>query len=59
MLVDNYRANRRRSLDRIGAALVHLKGYFGVTRACDLTANRITACVAARLAAKASTLARR
>jgi integrase len=54
MLLDDYRANQRRSLERIGAALVHLKEHFGGARACDLTTDRITAYVAARLAAKAA-----
>jgi hypothetical protein len=54
MLLNDYRTNRRRSLERVGAALAHLEEHLGGTRACDLTTDRITAYVAARQAAMAA-----
>jgi integrase len=44
MIVNDYRANGRRSLDRLEDAIIHLKEFFGPDRrAMDLTADRITA----------------
>jgi len=54
MLVNDYRANQRRSLERVGGSLAHLKQHLGGMRACDLTTDRVTAYVAARQAAKAA-----
>jgi integrase len=42
MLVEDYRANGRRSLERIEGALKHLRGFFGDHFALDLTSDRIT-----------------
>ena len=50
MLVADYKANGRRSVDRIEGALSHLRGYFGDDcRAMDITSDRITAYKASRL----------
>jgi len=44
MIVTDYRANDRRSLDRLEDAIIHLKEFFGPhRRAMDLTADQITA----------------
>jgi integrase len=49
MLVNHYRANARKSLDRVEDALTHLEAFFGLTcRVRDIAADRITAYVAAR-----------
>jgi integrase len=48
ILVDEYRANRRRSINRIEDALNHLAGFFAEARAIDITTDRVTAYVAAR-----------
>jgi hypothetical protein len=43
MLLDNYRANGRRSLDRAEDAVNHLRGFFGPdARTVNITADRIT-----------------
>ena len=42
MLVEDYRANGRRSLKRIEGALKHLRGFFGDHFALDITSDRIT-----------------
>ncbi len=42
MLVEDYRANGRRSLERIEGALKHLRGFFGDHFAIDITSDRIT-----------------
>jgi integrase len=49
MLVDNYKANSRRSLDKLKSRLEHLKAAFGMDRAIDVTADRIDRYVAHRL----------
>lgn len=54
ILLNDYRANQRRSVDRVRGSLAHLEEHFGRTRACDLTTDRITADVAARQTAKAA-----
>lgn len=46
--MDEYRANRRRSINRIEDALNHLAGLFAEARAIDITLDRVTAYVAAR-----------
>lgn len=44
MILNDYRANGRRSIDRLEDAIIHLKEFFGPERrAMDLTADRITA----------------
>jgi integrase len=42
MLVEDYRANGRRSLERIEGALKHLRGFFGDHFALDITSDRVT-----------------
>ena len=42
MLVEDYRANGRRSLERIEGALKDLRGFFGDHLALDITSDRIT-----------------
>jgi integrase len=42
MLIEDYRANGRRSLERIEGALKHLRGFFGDHFALDITSDRIT-----------------
>jgi integrase len=55
MLRNDYRANQRRSLERVEAGLTHLTDHLGGdTRACDITTDRVTAYVATRQAAKAA-----
>jgi integrase len=48
MLLENYKTNERRSLDRLEDAVAHLSGFFGMRRALDITADRITSYVAQR-----------
>lgn len=49
MLLDHYRANERKSLDRIEDAVAHLESFFGLSRRVrDIAADRITAYIAAR-----------
>lgn len=48
ILLDEYRANRRRSINRVEDALNHLAGFFAESRAIDITTDRVTAYVAAR-----------
>jgi len=54
MLLDDYRANGRRSLDRVEDAVEHLRGFFGDARAIEVTGDRITAYAAARQREKAA-----
>ena len=54
MLLTDYRVNGRRSLERIEAAIEHLRSAFARIRAVDVTTDRITAYVAARQAEKAA-----
>jgi integrase len=42
ILVDDYQANGRRSLERIEGAIKHLKGFFGDYLAVDITSDRLT-----------------
>jgi len=53
ILVDDYKANGRKSLESIERALKHLRGFFGDYKARDITADRVTAYVAARQQEKA------
>jgi integrase len=48
ILLDEYRANGRRSINRVGDALNHLAGFFAEARAIDITTDRVTAYVAER-----------
>jgi integrase len=48
MVCDDYRANARRSLDRMEDAIVHLRRFFGPARAIEITGDRTTAYAAAR-----------
>jgi hypothetical protein len=49
MLMNHYRANARKSLDRVEDALIHLEGFFGLNRRVrDIASDRITAYIAAR-----------
>ena len=48
MLVEDYRANGRRSLERIEGALKHLRGFFGDHFAVDITSDRITSYIKLR-----------
>jgi len=48
MVVDDYKANGKRSLDRIEDAINHLRVPFGGMKAIDITADRVTAYTAAR-----------
>ena len=54
MFLADYRANGRRSLDRMEAAVGHLRLFFAGTRALDITADRVTAYVTRRQAEKAA-----
>jgi hypothetical protein len=42
MLVEDYQANGRRSLERIQGAIRHLRGFFGDYLAIDITSDRLT-----------------
>jgi len=42
ILVDDYQANGRRSLERIEGAIKHLRGFFGDYLAVDITSNCLT-----------------
>lgn len=53
MLVDDYKANGRKSLESIVDRLKHLRAFFGDYKARDITADRITAYVAKRQKEKA------
>jgi integrase len=54
MLVNDYRANGRSSLNRCEDAINHLRAVFGEDRAVDITADRITQYVTYRQAEKAA-----
>ncbi len=49
MLVDDYKVNERKSLDRAERSTEHLRGTFGSSRAVDITADRVTAYICSRL----------
>lgn len=42
MLIEDYQANGRRSLERIEGAIKHLRGFFANDLALDITSDRIT-----------------
>lgn len=49
MIATDYKVNRRRSADRLGIALGHLRDYFGDDcRALDITTDRVSAYIAHR-----------
>jgi len=48
MIVDDYEANGKRSLDRIEDAIGHLRIPFGGMKAIDITADKVTSYTAAR-----------
>jgi hypothetical protein len=54
MVVDDYKANGKRSLDRIEDAINHLRITFGGMKAIDITADRVTAYTAGRKAEQAA-----
>ena len=54
MVIDDYKANGKRSLDRIEDAINHLRVPFGGMKAIDITADRVTAYTAARKAQQAA-----
>jgi integrase len=54
MLIDDYRANGRRSLKRIKASVGHLLGFFGDEFAMDMTGDRIASYIAYRQDEKAA-----
>lgn len=49
MLVDDYRVNGRKSLDRAKRSIHHLGVFFGSCRALDLTPDRVSAYIRSRL----------
>src|SRR5262249_45137004 len=48
ILIDDYKANGRRSLLKLKGKLANLREFFGMDRAGDTTTDRITAYVASR-----------
>lgn len=48
MLLDNYRANERRSLRRVEGGAKHLREFFGDYRAVDITEDRLNAYIVHR-----------
>ena len=49
MLIDDYRVNERKSLDRAQLSVKHLREFFGPTHAMDITPDRVLAYFRARL----------
>ena len=54
MLLNDYKINARKSLERVEDAVAHLDGMFAGMRAVDITADKILAYIAARQAEKAA-----
>jgi integrase len=54
LLIDDYRANGRRSLKRIKASVVHLLAFFGDEFAMDITGDRVASYIAYRQDEKAA-----
>ncbi|HKX06380.1 MAG TPA: hypothetical protein VJX71_28090, partial [Methylomirabilota bacterium] len=54
LLIDEYRANDRKSLDRVEAAIAHLKEFFAGWRAQAISTERILAYVRHRQAQQAA-----
>src|SRR5881396_1727595 len=50
MLIDDYKVNGRKSLDRAERAVEHLREFFGRCRAVDITPDRVSAYISARIA---------
>jgi|SRR5579863_688822 len=48
MLIDDYRANQRRSLKRLNASIRHLAAFFGDDLAIDITGDRVASYVVYR-----------
>src|SRR5690242_12023536 len=48
MLLDDYKANHRRSIARAEDSINHLREFFGESRALEITADRVTAYIAMR-----------
>jgi integrase len=46
--LSDYRVNGKKSLDRAGRSLKHLKAYFGETRAVDITTDKVRAYIVQR-----------
>jgi len=53
MLVQDYRVNERKSLDRCERSVAHLREYFGISMAPDITPDRVDGYICARRAAGA------
>jgi integrase len=49
MLVDDYRVNGRKSLDRARRSIHHLGAFFGACQAIDITPDRVSAYIRSRL----------
>lgn len=49
MLIDDYKVNERKSLDRAERSVKHLRDSFGLSRALDITADRVSAYIRTRL----------
>jgi integrase len=59
VILDDYKANGRRMLAKLGGKLANLREFFGMDLARDITTDRITAYIASRLeAAKPATVNR-
>lgn len=54
IVIDNYKANGRKSLKDLKSRLSHLRAVFGMDRALDITADRIDRYVASRREEKAA-----
>jgi site-specific recombinase XerD len=53
MLIDNYKANGRRSLDKLESRAKHMRAAFGMDRAMDITTDRVDRYIACRLEERA------
>jgi integrase len=51
MLIVDYEINGRKSLDRAKRSVVHLRKFFGLSRAIDITPDRVSAYISSRMAA--------
>jgi hypothetical protein len=54
MIVNDYKANGRRSLNRLENAINHLRGFFCQDKVREITSDRITAYIAYRQKEKAA-----
>ena len=48
MIEMDYKVNERKSADRLGIALMHLRAFFGTSRALDITTDRVDRYIVAR-----------